>query len=159
MAKLSIVPVATPQPKKKASAPRKVKPAVAPRGPVFNAFKQVVRNEKAAEIALYGFSGVAGAFFPVTAYVTAHHGFALDWAHTPQIALTAFCLAFSVPTTLQFGSLAFSGLKAKGFALGLEFAMLAAHPILAIIALTMLVWVNVVSCYYNVSTGKKFSEQ
>ena len=141
----------------KKKSKRKPSKVAAPRSPVFKAFRQVLRRDSLADIALYLFAIICGGFFPLCAYLSAHSG--NGWLSFSSV-LTAFCLAFSVPTALSFGNVAFDGYKVYGFAFGLEFAMLVSHSkTLSIVALGLLIVVNVVACYYNLSTGKKFSAQ
>lgn len=132
----------------------RAKAVAAPRGAIFRTLRQFLQRDSAAEIALYVLAIAGGAFFPICGYVSFHS--ASGW---PSYVLTVCCLAFSLPTCWQFGQVAFDGVKGKGFALALELAMLVAPKFFAIAALCVLVVVNVVACYYNLSTGKKFSDQ
>jgi hypothetical protein len=67
------------------------------------------------------------------------------------------CLAFSLPTALQIGKVAFDGIKGAGFAFALEMAMLfAPHKALQILALTILMVCNILAVFYNLQSGKQF---
>ncbi len=162
MPQLAIVPPQkekTPKKKKpQTSETKPVKVALKTKGAVYEALGQFLGHEIAAKIALYVLSITLGAFFPLTGYMSAHSGISLAWHSAPAMCLTVFCLLFSLPTALQFGKVAFTGKKVWGSALGLELAMLTAAPFYARWALGLLVVVNVLSTYYNLSTGKKFGE-
>lgn len=157
---LSIVPDVPkkPQPKKKAAA-KKTASTIKPRSPIYKALFEFLQNHKAATVALYVLGIAKGAFFPICAFVTAH-GIVWQWSFATafQVALTAFCLMFSVPTALQFGKVAFDGYKGIGFAIGLELAMLAATSEISYAAAGILTVINILAAFYNMRSGKQFTD-
>jgi hypothetical protein len=137
------------------------KMALQTRSPIFTAIGQFVKNEKAAHVVLYLASVFKGCIFPATAFYTAHYSFIPGVRTVPNAgyaAIVILCLAFSLPTAYQFGSVAFTGIKAKAFAPALELIMLIADKPFSYTALALLLFVNIIATYYNMSTGKEFSE-
>lgn len=157
---LSIVPdlPKKPQSKKKPKVAAR-KSTIKPRSPIYKALYEFLQHEKAAITALYVLGIVKGAFFPICAFVTFHH---IVWAISipcaTQLVLTVFCMCFSLPTAFQFGKVAFDGIKGKGFALGLELAMLVAWMPLAYAAAGILTVINILAAFYNLRSGKQFTE-
>ena len=127
------------------------------KGGIFTAILQMVRKEKSAIRMIYLFAVVLGAFFPMCAYISKSCA-TISWQGTPCLLLTAACLAFSLPTALQIGKVAFSGIKGKGFAFALEMAMLfAPNKPVQVSALIILITCNVLAVFYNLQSGKEFS--
>jgi hypothetical protein len=146
------------KPKTKARKP-KTGSTLLPKSPIYKALHEFFQNDGVAQVALYVLGIVKGAFFPVCAYATSH-GIVWEWSFPTAgaILLTIFCLAFSVPTALQFGRVAFDGIKGNGFAIGLELAMLTAYKPLALVALGLLVVINILAAFYNLRSGKQFTD-
>lgn len=142
---------------RKKSKPRP-KEASRPKGPIYTALVEFFGSHKIALPMLYVMACVKGALFPAGAFFTMHYTvWLLSIACAAKAAVIVFCLGFSLPTALQFGKVSFDGIKGQGFAYGLELLMLVSMPMLSWSAYIVITFINVLSAFYNLRTGKQFT--
>lgn len=123
------------------------------KGGFYLALSQFFRNHTLSVCVMYAFSVIIGSLLPITAY-NAKHMLDYTW-HGAFIGIIMLgCMIFSLPSLYKFGLIMFDNKKALGFSVALEFIMLANFSKLSPLALAIVCSINVLSVFYNASTGK-----